>query len=218
MGTIIRKELLDHVRSVQFAVLLGADLLLFAVNSLVFVQRYGRLNADYRPSPCQPGGAASPARWGRPSIIAGPLPVIGQGREKDSPSGYYLGPKLTLFPNTAELAISRYPNIPELDWAFIIKIVLSLYVILLGFEAISGERERGTLRLVLSNPVGRVKLLTAKYAAIIASAAVPLLVGLLISLIVVGIFLPSVMGLQNLAHVAVFFIPRSGLPVPFLRS
>jgi ABC-type transport system involved in multi-copper enzyme maturation permease subunit len=59
---------------------------------------------------------------------------------------------------------------------------------------------------VLSNPVGRVKLLTAKYLAIISSAAIPLLAGLLISLIVIGVFLPAVLGPQNLARIVFFFI------------
>ncbi len=96
------------------------------------------------------------------------------------------------------------PEVPELDWAFIIKMVFSLYVILLGFEAVSGEKERGTLRLVLSNPVGRVNLLAAKYLAILASAMVPFLIGLVVSLIIIGLFLPSALGLGSLLHVVVF--------------
>ena len=205
MGTIIRKELLDHLRSVQFAVLLGASLLLFAMNGLVFVRHYSRLNVDYRLHVAQ--GEQHPSTMGT-SLYKSPSPLLfmAEGGEKDRPSGYYLGPKLTLFPEPAGTGNFKMPDVPELDWAFIIKIVFSLYVILLGFEAVSGEKERGTLRLVLSNPVGRAKLLTAKYLAIIASATIPLLVGLLISLIVVGIFLPSVMGLSNLVRMAVLFV------------
>jgi ABC-type transport system involved in multi-copper enzyme maturation permease subunit len=59
---------------------------------------------------------------------------------------------------------------------------------------------------VLSNPVGRVKLLAAKYLAIIASAAIPLVVGLLISFIVIGAFLPALMGPSNLVRMIVFFV------------
>jgi ABC-type transport system involved in multi-copper enzyme maturation permease subunit len=205
MGTIIRKELLDHLRSVQFAVLLAASILLFAVNGLVFVQQYSRLSADYHKAVAtaeqQPSTVVT-RLYRAPS----PLLFMAEGGERATPQGYWLSPKLTLSPLPAGTVNFKMPDIPELDWAFIIKIVFSLYVILLGFEAISGEKERGTLRLVLSNPVGRVKLLTAKHLAIISSAAIPLVVGFLISLIVVGVFLPSVMGLQNLVRIAVFFI------------
>jgi ABC-type transport system involved in multi-copper enzyme maturation permease subunit len=201
MKTIIRKELLDHLRSVQFAVLLTAAVVLFAANGFVFVQQYGRLNADYRKAVAENDGRPSTTMtwlYREPS----PLLFLAEGGEKASPQGYRLSPKLTLSSLPARPANFKMPAIPELDWAFIIKIVFSLYVILLGFEAVSGEKERGTLRLVLSNPVGRVRLLAGKYLAILSSAAIPLLAGFVISLIVVGSFLPAVLSLANLARVA----------------
>ncbi len=175
------------------------------MNGLVFVQQYGRLNSNYRLHIAQEEQHHSTMGT---SLFKSPSPLLfmAEGGEKNTPSGYYLGPKLTLLPEPAGIVNFKMPDIPELDWAFIIKIVFSLYVILLGFEAVSGEKERGTLRLVLSNPVARAKLLTAKYLAIISSAAIPLLVGLLISLIMIGAFLPALMGPSNLVRMAVFFV------------
>jgi len=205
MRTIIRKELLDHLRSVQFAVLLAASVLLFAANGLVFVQQYSRLNVEYRLHVAQE--EQHPSTVGT-SLYRSPnsLLFMAEGGGKSVPQGYGLSPKLTLSPFPAGTANFKMPDIPELDWSFIVKIVFSLYVILLGFEAVSGEKERGTLRLVLSNPVGRLKLLTGKYLAIMASAAIPLAAGLLISVIVIGVFLPGVMGAPNVVRIAFFFI------------
>jgi ABC-type transport system involved in multi-copper enzyme maturation permease subunit len=205
MKTIIRKELLDHLRSVQFAVLLAAAIFLFAANGLVFVQQYARLNADYRKAVAandQQPSTMMTRLYQAPS----PLLFMAEGGEKASPKGYWLSAKLTLNPLPAGTVNFKMPDIPELDWAFIVKIVFSLYVILLGFEAVSGEKERGTLRLILSNPVGRIRLLTGKYLAILSSAAIPLVAGLLMSLLVIGIFLPSVLSLTNLARIALFFV------------
>jgi ABC-type transport system involved in multi-copper enzyme maturation permease subunit len=204
MKTIIRKELLDHLRSVQFAVLLAAGIVLFAANGLVFVQQYTRLNGDYRKAVAA-NDAQPSTMMTRLHRAPSPLLFMAEGGEKTSPKGYLLGPKLTLSPLPAGTVNFKMPDIPELDWAFIIKIVFSLYIILLGFEAVSGEKERGTLRLVLSNPVGRIKLLTAKYLAIISSAAIPLVAGLLTSLLVIGLFLPSLLSLPNLARIVLFF-------------
>jgi ABC-type transport system involved in multi-copper enzyme maturation permease subunit len=205
MKTIIRRELLDHLKSVQFSVLLAASIFLFAANGIVFVRQYGRLNSDYRLHVTQE--EQHPSTMGT-SLFKSPRPLLfmAEGGEKNIPLGYYMGPKQTLLAMPAGTANFKMPDIPELDWAFIIKIVFSLYVILLGFEAVSGEKERGTLRLVLSNPVGRIKLLTAKYLAIISSAAIPLLAGLLISLILIGVFLPAMMGPQNLVRIVFFFV------------
>lgn len=205
MKTIIKRELLDHLKSVQFSVLLAASVVLFAVNGLVFVQHYARVRADYQKaiaSADQELSTMETRTYRRPS----PLVFMAEGGETTRPAGYWLGPKLTLMTLPAETVNFKLPDVPQLDWAFIVKILFSLYVILLGFEAVSGEKERGTLRLVLSNPVGRLKLLTGKYLAIILSAAIPLVAGLLISLIVIGAFLPGLMGVQNLARIAFFFV------------
>jgi len=56
---------------------------------------------------------------------------------------------------------SRYNEDPVfaifrfIDLEFIFKVVLSLFAVLLGYDAISGEKERGTLRLSFSNALPR---------------------------------------------------------------
>jgi ABC-type transport system involved in multi-copper enzyme maturation permease subunit len=205
MTTIIHKELLEHLKSVQFAVLVAASVVLFAVNGLVSVQQHNRLNADYRKAVAEADAHPSTTMTVL-NRAPSPLLFMAEGGEKMSPSGYRLSPKLTLSALPAGPVNFKMPEAPELDWAFIIKIVFSLYVILLGFEAVSGEKERGTLRLVLSNPVSRVRLLAAKYLAIMASAAIPLLIGFLVSFTIIGILLPSALNLPNLLRVAVLFV------------
>jgi ABC-type transport system involved in multi-copper enzyme maturation permease subunit len=49
-------------------------------------------------------------------------------------------------------------------------------------------------------------LLTAKYVAILASAAIPMLVGLIVSLAIIGVFVPSVISIQGLLRAAVIFL------------
>ena len=95
----------------------------------------------------------------------------------------------------------KMPDIPELDWAFIIKIVFTLYVLLLGYSSVSGEKEQGTLRLILSNSHGRIKFLVSKYIAIILTISIPLLIGILISLIILGASIPQVLSLDNLLRI-----------------
>ena len=49
-----------------------------------------------------------------------------------------------------------------LDLDFIFQIVLSLFAILFAFDAINGEKERGTLRLAFANAVPRDKYVLGK--------------------------------------------------------
>jgi ABC-type transport system involved in multi-copper enzyme maturation permease subunit len=205
MKAIIGKELLEHLRSVQFAVLLASSIVLFAVNGLVFFQRYSQRNSDYRLHVTEVEHHPSTKGiilYKRPN----PLLFMSVGGEKHGPTGYDLGPKQTLAPLPAGPRNFKMPEVPDLDWAFIIKIIFSLYAILLGFEAVSGEKERGTLSQIFSNPVGRMKILTGKYLAIISSAAIALITGIITSLIIIGVFLPFVLSLPNLARMAFLFI------------
>ncbi len=72
-----------------------------------------------------------------------------------------------------------------IDFAFIIQVVLSLFAILFTFDAVSGEREDGTLKLVFANAVPRATYLSAKCAGAWLGLAVPLAIPILLSLLMV---------------------------------
>jgi ABC-type transport system involved in multi-copper enzyme maturation permease subunit len=71
-----------------------------------------------------------------------------------------------------------------LDWSFIIGVAMSFVAILFTFDAISGERERGTLKLTLSNSIPRGILLWGKFFGAFVGVAIPLLIGMLLSLLI----------------------------------
>ncbi len=62
-----------------------------------------------------------------------------------------------------------------LDLEFIFQVVLSLFAILLGYNAISGEKERGTLRLSFANAVPRHVYILGKLIGSFAALATSLL-------------------------------------------
>lgn len=71
----------------------------------------------------------------------------------------------------------------KFDLLFMVEFVLSLVAIVLSFNLICGEKESGTLKLVLSNPVPRDSVLLGKLGAALAIVAVPFTLGLLASLV-----------------------------------
>ena len=92
------------------------------------------------------------------------------------------------------LVESKYDSNPvfaifgELDMTLIVKIVLSLFAILFTYDAIVGEKERGTLKLSLSNRVPRDQLILGKAVGGFISLLLPLIVPLLMSLIILLIY------------------------------
>lgn len=71
----------------------------------------------------------------------------------------------------------RLPNSPPLDWLLVARLVLPLLSFGLCFDRISGEREAGTLRLLLSYPVSRWQVLAGKFLAAWVCLAIPFLLG-----------------------------------------
>ncbi|MFQ5629687.1 MAG: ABC transporter permease [bacterium] len=78
-----------------------------------------------------------------------------------------------------------------LDLDFIFQIVLSLFAILFAYDAINGEKERGTLRLAFANALPRAQYILGKIIGSFIALAVPLLIPIL-----VGCLLLPIMGVN----------------------
>lgn len=72
-----------------------------------------------------------------------------------------------------------------LDIATVVRVLFSLLVILLTFDSFSGEKENGTLRQTLSNPVARTNLLYGKIMGTLMIVAVVVCLTFLVTLIMV---------------------------------
>ncbi len=205
MKTIIKKELLDHLQSIQFSVLVVISIVLFAANGIIFVKKYNQQNSWYNEQVTQLH--QHPSTMGT-TLLPKPnsLLFLTEGGDKYRPAAYQLSPKGRLTAMPGKERNFKMPDIPELDWAFIIKIIFTLYVLLLGYASISGEKVLGTLRLILSNSHGRIKFLVSKYIAIILTVMIPLIIGALISLIIIGISIPQVFTSSNLIRVLLMLV------------
>jgi ABC-type transport system involved in multi-copper enzyme maturation permease subunit len=89
---------------------------------------------------------------------------------------------------------SKYSTSPifavfgALDLSFIVKIVLSLFAILFTFDAIVGEKERGTLKLALSNRVPKDKIILGKAIGGFVSLLIPLIIPMILGLLILMIY------------------------------
>ena len=93
--------------------------------------------------------------------------------------------------------MTRFENT---DWTLIVRLVLSFLCIVLAYDSIAGEKERGTLRQIMANSVSRIQVLAGKY---LAHVAVLLLVNvalfLLASLVYVSLFVLLALGVSSLS-------------------
>jgi ABC-type transport system involved in multi-copper enzyme maturation permease subunit len=103
----------------------------------------------------------------------------------------------------------------SLDLTLIYKIVISLLAMLFAFDAISGEKEKGTLRLLLAQRISRFKIILGKYLGNIITLAVSFFISFIFALMILVLFFPylnrnawlriSLFVLFTLLYISVFF-------------
>lgn len=103
--------------------------------------------------------------------------------------------------NDPDSVKSKYSTDPiqsvfgQLDFTFIVLTILSLFAILFTYDAVSGERQDGTLKLSISYPVTLYKLIFGKiigrYFVLIITLSVPIVLSLIIIIIYPDIYLNS---------------------------
>ena len=88
----------------------------------------------------------------------------------------------TANPNAHDLR----PKATKIDWVFIITYLLSFIPLLFTFDALSGERQSGTLRLCLANPISRPALLVGKFLGTLIAVLIPFCFAVLLNLAVIS--------------------------------
>ena len=157
LTTIIKREILDHLKSAKFQIGFAVTLILMIVSTSINVRDYVQRQQDYL-------GARETIKvdpfFGK-SLFRNPqvLSIFVQGKDsvlgnrldynKDweipvRPSGY-MGEGRSL----QDRLLSGFRTF---DFAFVVRIILSLMAIFLAYDAVSGEKTQGTLKLVLSKP------------------------------------------------------------------
>ena len=80
---------------------------------------------------------------------------------------------------------SIMPDYIKIDWGFVTAVLLSFMGILFTFDSISGEQERGTLRLMLSNSISRSAVICGKFLGAFWTIAIPFLLGAIVNISII---------------------------------
>jgi ABC-type transport system involved in multi-copper enzyme maturation permease subunit len=201
MKNIIFHELQEFLYGLRLPITLGVVLLMFVVSSVTYINEYGENVKKYHELTANQEQSLRD-RAGNASNVA--------TRHRD----YRLPPRNNGFisdcgelniPNTlvyaafnhlrfgTNLSIENPYLMPSerINWGFILTILFSFLAIIFSFDAVSGEKERRTLALCLSNPVKRSHILFGKFIAINVLLIACALVGILLALLIL-MLAPSV--------------------------
>ncbi len=94
----------------------------------------------------------------------------------------------------------------SIDWTTVMIYVISFLCICFSYNAFSGEREDGTLKLMLANNLSRSSVIGAKFLGLLVVFLIPVLLGIIISCLVFEFFPVFDMGQVEYAKIAYFFL------------
>jgi ABC-type transport system involved in multi-copper enzyme maturation permease subunit len=86
---------------------------------------------------------------------------------------------------------------PVADLLFVVGVVLSLLAFFISYDAVAGEREEGTLKLLMSYAVPRDTVILAKWIGGYLSLALPFLVALVLSALLISLSSDIPFGAQD---------------------
>ncbi len=235
IGHIVKREFFDHLNSLRFALTAFIMAALMITNAVVHLQshpdkvrRYSeKVNTDQNKLQSQtdlyqllkkgPGrlykrpptltfiadGAdaflpgSGTTNWGTWSRTAGFSGEVKSIWSLDYP---------TANPNARDLR----PQATKIDWVFIITYLLSFIPLLFTFDALSGEKERGTLRLCLANPISRPALLVGKFLGALIAVLIPFYFAVLLNLAVISVDSWTQLGAADWGRLGMIVLIASG--------
>ena len=188
---LIRRELLDNLMTFRFAAAVFITLLLVVANTAVLIKDYERRLASYNTAVEKHRQDLLETKTYSAVYLTvdrppNPLSIFNVGLDKRL--GNTLAVRHFYVPSLWDAnkhgTTNAFLNIfSSIDIVFIFEGILSLLALVFAYDALAGERERGTLRLVLTHPVLRGHILFAKYMSAMTCLLVPLLMSLLLVLI-----------------------------------
>jgi ABC-type transport system involved in multi-copper enzyme maturation permease subunit len=93
----------------------------------------------------------------------------------------------------------------SIDWTTVMIYIISFFCICFSYNAFSGEREDGTLKLMLSNSLSRSSIIIAKLLGLLTVFVIPLLLGMILCCLIFEISSTFHMGMAEYTKIIYFF-------------
>ncbi len=196
LRTILKQETLHNLYSLRFQVSLVLVAAIFVVGSVSFVKSHESSLEKYREvqnqfteemrAQAKSGATNLAVRKKTYTMRPRDNAFIYDGKEKYLPNAIVFSAwNVFSFLNKRGSTNPFLNAFEELNWSFIVALILSFVAFLFTFDAVSGEKESKTLSLALSNSVSRGTLLFGKYFSAILTFLAIVVIGIILSVLIV---------------------------------
>jgi ABC-type transport system involved in multi-copper enzyme maturation permease subunit len=165
LKAIVQREILEYLKSSKFLIGLGLTVALVGMSTFINIGDYQQRRQDYLDATQNLTEKFGVKIFRKPQILS----TLVQGRDRELGSLIefsYLHLPMQASGYMGEYASQHHRYISgfaSVDFAFVVRVFLSLMVIFLSYNSISEEVTQGTLRLTLANALPRGQILFGKF-------------------------------------------------------
>lgn len=177
---ILIKELFSHLKGYKFNIVFISCVILLGINQLITYQNYSLTTADSKlPFPHE----EQPISKGKSPLsiyVTGTSELMDRIFKYDDNSASFI--ELHLLKTDI---FQQY--FPMIDFNYLVRIIISFLAMVVGFDTFCGEKQNGTLKLILSNSVDRFSIVLGKFLGNLIILVVPILIVSLLYYLVISL-------------------------------
>lgn len=202
---IVKKEFINNIQSFRFFTLFAIAITLFGINAFISSKEFHQELLDYSKSVVN--HSVYDTRAISVDKRPNPLVFVTDGQSKNQDKSLNITRTGDITP-AGVVYRGNYllQNYEVIDWAFIIKLLFSIFAILFTYDAVCGEKEQKTLALVCSNGIQRGSIIFGKYLGAITTLAVPFFAGVLVNIIIISLMGKIDLNAQMVARIGFIVI------------
>ncbi|GMQ81881.1 MAG: DUF3526 domain-containing protein [Rhodothermia bacterium] len=208
---LVRKEILDSLLNQRFVAIAVFSVVLMPLSAFINYEYYEARKAAF-DSQLAEYQAEDPSPWNlrayRAPVI---LSALARGTEPYMPIYFAFSrdANATTAGNIEAQDFTTLSTFGSFDFLFLVQVVFSLLAVLLAFDMISGEKERGTLRAVLANRVPRDSILFGKLLGGYTVLWFTFLIGSLLLYLVLGAYDTRFFEAEAVSRIGFMFVMSS---------
>jgi ABC-type transport system involved in multi-copper enzyme maturation permease subunit len=208
LKTIIKREILEHLKSAKFLIGLLIAIVLTAASTTLNVQDYVIRHQDYLDAKKE-----FKSNGFEIVVFRGPqvLSALVRGKDRDLGNQAKISVmdaprQLTGYMGDEPRMSLSFSGFSAVDFAFLVRVILSLLVVFLAYNAVSEEKANGTLKLALANAVPRDKLLLGKLLSGLVVVVSPLAVVALLATLILVLHPAVTLSAEGLIRIVTMFV------------
>jgi len=216
---IAKKELLSNLTDFKFFLVLLITIIIFSASGLILTSKYLKRAQDYSylveveqdkiKKKC--GSISQLVSHDQVLYLDNnPLEFVISGNVLFLPNTLRVSP---LFMNTQTMTRGSAQSNPllesftDVDWIFVIGVILSFAAVIFSYDSISGEKENKTLGVILANQIKRHQILLGKFLGGFITIMIPLVMGIIINLLIVILYFQHFIKMEH--FLSIFLILAS---------